>query len=83
MDWADRAVFAARTHWPPRALRGYRLATPGTILRWHRRLVTVPGTALALEVDQHGGHPPASRLVTLSPAAPSAQASRAHRAWGA
>src|SRR5689334_24633865 len=39
MDWADRAVFAALIQRLPRALRCHRLVTPGTILRWHRRLV--------------------------------------------
>ncbi|MCA1709517.1 MAG: integrase core domain-containing protein [Actinobacteria bacterium] len=39
MDWADRAVFAALVRRLPPMLRGYRLVTPGTILRWHRRLV--------------------------------------------
>jgi putative transposase len=28
LGWADRAVFAALTHWLPRALRGHRLVTP-------------------------------------------------------
>jgi hypothetical protein len=39
LDWADRAVFAALIRRLPGALRGYRLVTPGTILRWHRRLL--------------------------------------------
>jgi transposase InsO family protein len=38
-DWADRAVFATLVPRLPPMLRGHRLVTPGTILRWHRRLV--------------------------------------------
>lgn len=37
--WAGRAVFAALIRLLPAGLRGRRLVTPGTILRWHRRLV--------------------------------------------
>src|SRR4051812_12719838 len=39
MDWADRAAFAALIRRFPTRLRNHRLVTPGTILRWHRRLV--------------------------------------------
>jgi putative transposase len=40
LDWADRELLAALIRRLPAMLRGHRLVTPATVLRWHRRLVT-------------------------------------------
>ena len=59
LDWADRAVLTALIrHLPPR-LRIHRLVTPGTVLRWHRRLVTRKWT-----YRHRTGRPPASAGIT-------------------
>ena len=39
LDWADRAILAALIRRLPKPVRSHRLVTPGTVLRWHRRLV--------------------------------------------
>jgi hypothetical protein len=41
LGWADRAVLAALIRLLPPRLRMHRLIVPGTVLRWHRRLVAV------------------------------------------
>ncbi len=59
LDWADRAVFAALVRALPTMLRGHRLVTPGTILRWHRRLVAKKWT-----YPHRIGRPPVDEAVT-------------------
>ena len=39
-DWADRAILTALARLLPAVLRASRLVSPGTLLAWHRRLVT-------------------------------------------
>ncbi len=39
LNWADRAVLAALARLLSMPVRMGRLVTPGTLLRWHKRLV--------------------------------------------
>jgi transposase InsO family protein len=58
LDWADRAVLAALTRLLPTRLRARRLVTPGTVLRWHRRLIARKWT-----YPHRTGRPPVSAEV--------------------
>jgi transposase InsO family protein len=55
LDWTDRADRAALIQLLPARLRMHRLVTPGTVLRWHRRLVSRKWT-----YSHRTGRPPVS-----------------------
>src|SRR6267154_658383 len=60
LDWADRAILAALIRLLPARLRMHRLVTPGTVLRWHRRLVTRKWT-----YPHRMGRPPVSAEIVM------------------
>ena len=73
LEWTDRAMLAALSRMLPKGLRLYRVVTPGTLLRWHRRMVTRKWTR-----PRSPGRPPledglAELIVRLA---------RENRAWG-
>jgi putative transposase len=73
LDWADRAILAALIRCLPGRLRAYRLITPGTVLRWHRRLVIRKWTC-----PNRTGRPPVSaQIATLIE-----QLATENRSWG-
>ena len=73
LDWADRALFAALIRRLPAALRGHRLVTPATVLRWHRRLVTKKWT-----YPNRSGRPPLDPTI----AALIERMARENETWG-
>ena len=73
LDWADRAMLAALARLLPGPLRMCRLVAPGTLLRWHRRLVRWRWT-----YPRRGGRPLVdARLVVLIE-----QMARENPGWG-
>jgi len=73
LDWAGRAILAALIRRLPGRLQAHRLITPGTVLRWHRRLVTRKWT-----YPNRAGRPPVSaEIVTLIE-----QLATENRSWG-
>ena len=59
LDWADRVVLAALIRLLPGRLQAHRLVTPGTVLRWQRRLVARKWT-----YPHRTGRPPVSAEIT-------------------
>jgi hypothetical protein len=73
LAWTDRAVLAALSKLLPKTLRSHRIVTPGTLLRWHRRLV-----ANKWRQPKAPGRPPISdELVQLI-----VTMARENRTWG-
>src|ERR1700684_1640319 len=72
LDWADRVVLAALIRLLPRSLRTHRLVTPGTVLRWHHRLVTRKWT-----YPHRTGRPPVAAEIAV----PIVRLARENHGW--
>jgi transposase InsO family protein len=73
IGWSDRAVLAALSRLLPQVLRAHRIVTPGTLIRWHRRMVAKKWTQ-----PRAPGRPPlADDLVELI-----IRLARENRTWG-
>jgi putative transposase len=60
LDWADRAILTALIRRLLKPVKNHRLITPGTVLRWHRRLVAKKWT-----YANRTGRPPVPEKVVL------------------
>lgn len=71
--WCDRAVLAALARILPPTVRSHRIVTPGTLLRWHKRLV-----AAKWRQARPAGRPPVpDELVAVI-----LRLARENRCWG-
>jgi hypothetical protein len=59
LSWTERAVLAALARVLPKALRTCRIVTPGTLLRWHRRMA-----AAKRSQPRPPGRPPTPRMTS-------------------
>jgi hypothetical protein len=74
LSWPDRAILAALARMLPKVLRAHRIVAPGTLLRWHRKLI-----AARWRQPTQPGHPPiADELAALI-----VRLARENRTWGA
>jgi hypothetical protein len=95
LDWADRAILAALIRLLPTTVKNHRLVAPGTVLRWHRRLVAkswtypnrpgrppLPEEVAALVVRLARDMPPGATSASRANCASSATGSAPRRSAG-